>query len=208
MKSLIPREPTMPELSAGQLQMITDVVFGPQVPLQNGDLIFVFSSAQAGIWQATLQAWRQGLAPQIFVTGGQSKTADAEYAAYVGDRTENAIITEKLIANGVPTTAIIGEDRSANSLENVIFATEVFDFTTIKRVVFITKAHVVGRHWRTLKQHLPATVELIPYSYVAEYNGITVTRDNWVASAVGRARVWGEYLRIQAYSEKGDIAPM
>lgn len=208
MKSLIPREPTMPELSAGQLQMITDVVFGPQVPLQNGDLIFVFSSAQAGIWQATLQAWRQGLAPQIFVTGGQSKTADAEYAAYVGDRTENAIITEKLIANGVPTTAIIGEDRSANSLENVIFATEVFDFTTVKRVVFITKAHVVGRHWRTLKQHLPATVELIPYSYVAEYNGITVTRDNWVASSVGRARVWGEYLRIQAYSEKGDIAPM
>lgn len=208
MKSLIPREPVMPDLSAKQLAEITAIVFGPQVTIQPGDLIFVFSAPQAGIWETTLIAWQAGLAPQVFVTGGQSKTADAQYQQLVGDRSENAIITEKLIAGGIPTTAIVGENRSSNSLENVVFATEVFDFSTIKRLLFVTKAHVVGRHWRTLKQHLPATVELIPYSFVAEYNGVPVNRDNWYMSAVGRARVWGEYLRIQAYSEKGDIAAM
>lgn len=206
MKSLIPREPEMPALNATQLAEVTAMVFGPDVAIQPGDLIFVFSAPQVGIWETTLAAWQAGLAPQVFVTGGQSKTADAQYHQLVGTRTENAIITEKLVAGGIPAAELVGENRSSNSLENVVFATEVFDFATIKRLLFVTKAHVVGRHWRTLKQYLPATVELIPYSFVAEYNGVTVSRDNWHLSEVGRARVWGEYLRIQAYSEKGDIA--
>lgn len=208
MKSLIPREPKMPKLTSQQLEMITEIVFGPELPVQTSDLIFVFSAPQTGIWQTTLSAWQQQLAPKIFVTGGQSKTAGAAYQKLVGNQTENALITKRLVDHGVPVAAIIGEDRSSNSLENVVFATQVFDFTTIKRLLFVTKEHVVGRHWRTLKQHLPANVELIPYSYAAEYDGVTVRRDNWQASAVGRSRVWGEFLRIQAYSEKGDIAPI
>lgn len=201
----IAREPKVPPLSQIEINHLTKIVFGPLIPLARCDVIFVFGGVHPGHWQTALTAYQHGMADKIIVTGGRSNTNDLEYQRLIGTQTECAIIVEHLLAAGVPKTAIISEDNSTNSLENVVYACEKFDFKTVKSVLFVTKEHVVGRHWRTLAQYLPADIKLIPDSFPCVYEDTLVTRTNWMDSVVGRKRVWGEYLRINAYSKKGDI---
>ena len=46
------------------------------------------------------------------------------------------------------------------------------------------------------KYNLPNSISL----------NIEITKDNWYKTELYRKRVYGEYLRIKKYSEKGDIA--
>ncbi len=64
---------------------------------------------------------------------------------------------------------------------------------------------MTGRQWRTLAKHLPARLTHVPYTFDAIYEGIPISRDTWMTSELGRSRVWGEYLRILQYGNKGDI---
>lgn len=202
---IIPREPQVPQLNSQEIHELTEIVFGPKVAIQKCDVIFVFGGTQTGNWQTPIQAYNHGLGKKIIITGGQSKTAGSKYKTMMGDNSEADLIKKKLIAAGISDDEMIIEDQSTNSLENVIFACQKFDFNKINSILFITKSHVVGRHWRTLAQHVPSNLTLIPYSFDADYGGVFVTQDNWMTTTIGRSRVWGEYLRIQTYIEKGDI---
>ena len=64
---------------------------------------------------------------------------------------------------------------------------------------------MAGRQWRTLAKHLPNHLKFIPFTFDAAYEGISLSRDNWMDTEMGRSRVWGEYLRIIHYGKKGDI---
>lgn len=202
---VIAREPVVPTLNKADIKRLTEIVFGPVVPIIPCDVIFVFGGINPGHWQTALKAYQDNLGSKIIVTGGRSKTAEPGYQKLIGAQTECEIISRHLIAAGVPKTAIVGENTSTNSLENVLFACSKFDFSTVNKVLFVTKSHVVGRHWRTLKQYLDTGVKLVPASFNCRYDDILVTRNNWMDSMVGRKRVWGEYLRIQTYGNKGDI---
>lgn len=74
--------------------------------------------------------------------------------------------------------------------------------------MFICKSHATGRQLRTLTKYLPATIDYIPYTFNAEYSGNIVSRQEWMNSDIGQSRVWGEYLRILHYRQKGDITPL
>lgn len=63
---------------------------------------------QARADQAAL-LYRQGLAPWIIASGGGGK----------GRRTEAAVLTRVLVAAGVPATAILPEDRSHDTIQNI-----------------------------------------------------------------------------------------
>ncbi len=68
-----------------------------------------------------------------------------------------------------------------------------------------TPSHVTGRQWRTLAKHLPDHLNFIPFTFNATYKGISISRDTWMDTEVGKSRIWGEYLRILHYGKKGDI---
>jgi uncharacterized SAM-binding protein YcdF (DUF218 family) len=69
--------------------------------------------------------WRQGLAPRIFVAGGTTGTAQ---------RSEAAAGRDWLVARGLPEAAILLEDRSQHTLENL----------------FNVRAEMRKAGWRTL----------------------------------------------------------
>ncbi|HJW44808.1 MAG TPA: YdcF family protein [Geothrix sp.] len=69
--------------------------------------------------------WRQGLAPRIFVAGGTTGTAR---------RSEAEAGRDWLVAQGVPEAAVLLEDRSQHTLENL----------------FNVRAHMRAEGWRTL----------------------------------------------------------
>lgn len=140
------------------------------------------------------------------MTGGRSLTGQA-HPDWEGE-TEADVIIGHLLAAGVPLEAIVAEKVSTNTLENVTCAKAVFDFSTIKTLMFICKAHATGRQWRTLAKHLPSELTYMPYAFETSYQGTVIGRDNWWESEPGRSRVWGEYLRICHYGDKGDILPL
>ncbi|MDP1831047.1 MAG: YdcF family protein [Geothrix sp.] len=69
--------------------------------------------------------WRQGFAPRIFVAGGTTGTAA---------RSEAEAGRDWLLARGVPDAAILLEDRSQHTLENL----------------FNVRVHMRAEGWRTL----------------------------------------------------------
>ncbi|MGE7825674.1 YdcF family protein [Paenibacillus sp. NPDC093718] len=118
---------------------------------------------------------------------------------------EAHVIVNKLTEAGIPLHVIMYEDRSRNTLENVLFAKEVFDFNGIDSLLFVCKSRGAGRQYRTLAKYLPQKINCFSYGFDSNYNGQTINRENWMQSSIGRWRVLGEYLRICFYGDRGDL---
>lgn len=196
---LIAKEPAAPVFTKEQIKELTEIVFWKEPDPHPCDVIFVFGGTHSGHWEKAIEAYDRKLGSQVIVTGGYS----SKY-----DKPESHVIVKHLMEAGVPEKDIIFEDRSTNTLENVLFAKKVFDFCKVKSVLFVCKSYAAGCQYRTLAQHLSEKIKFVKFSFDAKFNGIYVTRDNWDSTEIGRRRVWGQYLRIVEYGKKGDILPL
>jgi hypothetical protein len=150
--------------------------------------------------------YRTGVCGRFLVAGGSPANARLPDTWLHGDVPEAVGIRAQLVDLGVPADAITIEDRSTNSSENVVFAKKVFDFGTIKSLVFVAKAHAAGRQYLTLRKHLPRNIKICSHTYnTTGADGIETGRHTWQRSEEGRSIVWGEYLRIVHYGSAGDI---
>jgi hypothetical protein len=204
MQPQIPKDPVVPDLTEVQINELTDIVFLSKEILPC-DAIFVFGGTHPGHWEATIDAYNRGLGKMIIVTGGVSPTG-IKHENWV-DKTvpEAHVIVNKLTEAGIPLNVIVYEDRSRNTLENVLFAKEVFNFDAIESLLIVCKSHGAGRQYRTLAKHLPKKINYYSYGFDSNYNGQTINRENWMQSSIGRSRVLGEYLRICFYGDRGDL---
>jgi uncharacterized SAM-binding protein YcdF (DUF218 family) len=204
----IPRFPETPPLSDAQVAALTRIVFlDPSGEPAVCDLAFLFGGTHPGLWRAAAEVYQRGLAPLLLVTGGVEARGHQGGAPI----SEARFLADKLIAAGIPETSLILEERSTNTRENAVFATEVFDFETIESMLLVCKSYAAGRQYRTLRRHLPAGVRILPYPFdttATAREGPLITREDWSESAEGRARVFGEYLRIVAYGARGEIEPL
>ncbi|WP_137789113.1 YdcF family protein [Bacillus sp. E(2018)] len=211
MNPIIPKEPIIPEFTESDVEFLTAITFEKELRPQKCDALFVFSGTHSGHWEKVIEAYNLNYVDTIIVTGGRSLTG-IPHPDWDGntDRevSEARVIVSCLVSAGIPIQDIIIEEKSTNSLENVICALEVFDFTKIHTLMVVCKSHATGRQIRTLKKYLPNQMEYIPFTFNTVYNGTEVNRNNWAETEVGRKRVWGEYLRINHYGSKGDILPL
>lgn len=87
--------------------------------------------------------WHAGIAPLILPCGGRGRFPPTEAMA----------ITALLIAAGVPPSAIVIEDRSTTTLENIRFALPILRTHGATRVMIVTdithgpRAALVARHF-------------------------------------------------------------
>lgn len=72
-------------------------------------------------------------------------------------------------------------------------------------VGFLGKTQSAGREFLILKKYLPNS-EILQYTWIAQHYEQPITADSWHTFEQGRQRVWGEFLRIKKYGERGDIA--
>ncbi|MGF2615831.1 YdcF family protein [Rossellomorea vietnamensis] len=208
MKPIISKEPDTPQFTETRVKDLTTIVFGERKELKNCDALFVFSGTHPGHWEKAIEAYQRGLCKKVIVTGGKSLTGVPHPNWGCETLNEADVIISHLLDGGVPFDKIIKENKSSNSLENVLFAKEIFDFSSLRSLMFICKSHAAGRQERTLRKHLGEHLEFIPFSFAAEYKGIKIERETWSESETGRSRVWGEFLRILTYGERGDIASL
>jgi hypothetical protein len=208
MNPIISKEPKAPEFTERKIKDLTEIVFGEQKELTECDVLFVFSGTHPGHWEKAIEAYQRNLCQTIIVTGGRSLTGVPHQEWNRGEATEAEVIISYLLKAGVPSEKIKYENRSTNSLENVLYAKKIYDFTSTRSIMYVCKSHVAGRQERTLLKHLGDDLRYIPFSFDAEYKGTKITRSTWSYSETGRNRVWGEFLRILKYAERGDISPL
>jgi len=192
----IPREGEVPALDERQIAEITRIVFVPSAP-EPADVLFVFGTAQAD-WDGLAGLVRDEFAPRVVLSGQIGKLF------YETGKPIAHVMRDELVAREVPTERIDIQDRSTNTLEDVSFSLPLLQGAG--RILWAAKAHHSGRCARTLRRFFPS-IPLPAFIFAGLYGGAPVTAENWWTTEVGRARVWGEYVRIRTYSERGDIAP-
>jgi hypothetical protein len=210
MKPIIHKEMEMPVMNRKQLGHITDLTFSRRETIRKCDAIFVFSGTHPGHWEKAIEAYNLNLARKIIVTGGRSVTGNA-HPQWAGRKspniTEASVIISYLLQGGIPNEKIIYENKSTNSLENVLYAKDIIDFSNIDSLLVICKSHAAGRQIRTLMKHFPEGLSFIPYTFNTKYNDTVVSRSSWMNTEIGRKRVWAEYLRIIHYGQIGHLVP-
>ncbi|MEJ2747932.1 MAG: YdcF family protein, partial [Anaerolineae bacterium] len=172
---------------------------------QPADLLFVFGTSV--IDEQTLQQISQDVAngfyPWIMVTGLVGR------AYYETGQPVAHFLRDKFIAGSIPTSKILVQDRSTNTLEDLQFSLEILEKQQIhpQHIAFLSKAHHSGRCFLTMRRFFP-NLPLYPITYTAEYDGVPVAPENWTQHPAARNRVYGEYLRIIKYAGRGDIAAL
>jgi uncharacterized SAM-binding protein YcdF (DUF218 family) len=200
----IPREVAVEGLPQEAIEHITRTVFVASEFLP-ADLLFIFgtSTIDNEVLKSVARDCRQGRFPKVLVTGLSGRLY------YETGESLASIMRDELIAHGVPSDVILVQDRSTNTLEDVAFSLDVLEKHDISpnSIAFLCKAHHSGRCLRTLRKFFPSQT-LLPITYVVEYEGVRVSREDWYQHQVSRGRVYGEYLRIIEYTRRRDIAQL
>lgn len=178
-----------------EIKKITNYIFLKSLP-QKADLALVFGTRHQEAINKVCELYHNGLIPKILISGGINR---------VTGENEALEMSQKLIKLGVNQIDIILENKSTNSLENVLYSKKVieqnFGFEKIKKIIAVVKHYHSRRALMTLKKHFPNDIELIPVTY--EIYGFT--RNNWFNSKLGRDKVLAEWNKIPEYLAKGDI---
>lgn len=200
----IEKEPDVPELSVEQIKIITDLCFRADDVLEPADLIFVFGSSHCvqELSAIVTDLLLKKISRRVFITGGKPDYVDSKKI----DKEESSLIFDYFNKESFADVEFYTENKSNHTTENVTEALKVLDFSNFTKIIYIFKSHASGRGYLTLKKYLSNT-KLMQKSFNASYHDdLVITRENWYKTALGRKRVWGEYLRIKKYSERGDIA--
>lgn len=182
---------------------MTRTVFVEPDPKQ-ADVIFVFGSSQ-GDWKTV--AHSRNLAPVIYIAGG------VEHEHFSG-KSESAVIWHTLRYYGVSREQMRLNRKycSRNTKEDAKYGRLFFERNRIpcKRLLFVCKSFHGGRCLRTLQKFFPGS-KLFPLICPFHHNGYKIgndLREWWPQHVWSRSLVFGEYLRIRTYAERGDIASL
>lgn len=198
-------------LSSALIHEITAMVFDfPSPPMRPCDVIFIFGGSHPGLWQTTAAAFHKGLGRDVVVTGGHKPGVHPHPAWVDGDTPESHVIRRELVRLSVPEERIFFEDRSTNTLENVLFAREVYDFSAVRSILAVCKNYGVGRQCRTLSQRMGNAITVIPYPFDAEAggSGVVVTRQTWMEHEKSRVLVLAQVGKIIRYGRLGHLLPV
>lgn len=182
-------------MEKNEINKITEYIFLNSLP-QKAHLAIIFGTRHKVALETVFQLYQKGLIPKVLLSGGINKTTG---------QNEAEDMAKNLIAMGIKRDDLILENKSTNSLENVLFSKDKIEqeigFQNIKKIIAVVKHYHSRRALMTLKKHFPKTVELIPVTY--EIYGFT--KDNWFESEAGREKVLDEWEKIPKYLAKGDI---
>ena len=168
---------------------------------ENADCIIVLGSIKAAKYRVpvAVEAYKAGRASKLMLCGGKLRDfPDGEYS-------EAEHMRQAALALGVAEEDIILEDRSQNTVENILFALVelqcAFWLNKVRRVLLVTTAYHMRRSLAIARYLLPDHIEIIP----CPANDNNTRRDNWMNTPVGIARAKGEAMKIVSYVMDGII---
>lgn len=148
----------------------------------------IFGTNQAIPATMVAQRYHRGLAPLIIVTGGVNR--------------HNGIIEGQefrrlLIDSDVPESAVRGEDRSANTWQNVEFTLPFLrEALTLGLPLTAVSKWYHRRAVNVLRTLLPEAASFYAISWEPIYSGSPITRRNWPETPERRQKVLREQQEV------------
>lgn len=177
---------------------ISEFIFVSDTP-RKVDAIFLPGGSHPEQPEYAAELYKQGIAPILIVSGGVSVKKQrfdgvkSKADIYNGDyKTDCEFLTDALNINGVPKSAIYGEDKSGHTRDNAFFSKKVADENglSIKTAIIVCKAFHARRCLMLYQMAFPdVEIKVCP---IRCYN---ITKDNWYQTEQGIDRVLGELAR-------------
>lgn len=177
---------------------ITDYIFVSDGP-EKADAIFLPGGSFPEQPEYAAGLYQEGFAKWLIPSGGISVKRDrwpgvrSKSDLYNGDyQSDCEFLTDVLLKNGVPASAIIGENQSGHTRDNAFFSRKTMDEKgiEIKTALIVCKAFHARRCLMLYQMAFPH-VEL----RVCPVHCYNITKDNWYQSENGIDRVLGELAR-------------
>ena len=180
------------------LNDISDFIFISDPP-ENADIIFIPGGSYPELPEYAAGLYKEGYAPLVLPSGRYS----VKHGVFLGSRsnaelypgpyhTEFQFMEDVLIKNGVPSDAILKEDRSQYTQQNAFFSRAVTDRNglTIKKAIIVCKAFHARRCLTYWQIAYPETDFC-----VCPVSPDGITKENWFKTEKGVDRVLGELAR-------------
>ncbi len=182
------------------ISLISDYIFIEDKDLK-GDVGIVFGTWN--VWKESIdlaeKLFAKGVVPKFIVSGGKNP----ESGIIEGD-----LMASELERLGVPRRNIFVENRSTNTLENVLFSKHIIEHElgigNVKVITAVVKNFHARRVSMTLRKQFPEDIKF----RIAAYESLhfPFNRGNWHKTRAGKQHVMGELIKIQKYLKKGDVA--
>ncbi len=175
--------------------------------LKKADCIMVLGSHDERVAAYAAQLYHDGWAPLIVCSGGLGRHTQGLW-----DETEASHFARIIRSTRVPADAILTEDTSTNTGENILLSKALLMRSGInpKRVIVVHKPYMERRAYATIQKQWPDVDAIItsPPFTLENYPNGTITKDALINIMVGdlqRIKVYGEN-GFQAYQEiPGDV---
>lgn len=177
---------------------LTDFIFVEDAP-EPADLIFIPGGSYGEIAENAAELYHEGYAPLILVSGKYSITAGHftgvnSPAAYRGNsyRTECEFLTDVLLKNQVPPTAILQEEKATFTYENAIYARAMTDRLglSVRTAILSCQAYHAKRCLLYFSLLYPDTRFLVCPAVTRD-----ISRENWQKDPEKTDLVLGEVER-------------
>lgn len=159
---------------------------------ENADCIIVLGSVSATKYRVPVgvNAYLAGRAKKIMMCGGKMRQLSNEKTS------EAELMRNKALELGVPESAIIIEDKSLNTVENILCALVELQRTmwlnNVKSILLVTTSFHMRRSLHIAKYLFPAHIKVL----TCPADDTTTRRDNWMNTLEGIERAKAEAMNI------------
>ena len=168
--------------------------------LTPADVILVLGSNDVRVGEHGARLFLQGLAPLMLFSGNVGRLTAGRF-----EKSEAATFADAAVRLGVPRSAILIEDTSTNTGENIDRSRALLASAGVQpsRIILVQKPYMERRAWATFKQRWPepdlqVTSPPIPYE---DYPTPQIPRDLVINILVG------DVQRMRVYAERGFQVP-
>ena len=165
-------------------------------PLQKCDAIFVLGSHDTRVAEWGAQLWLDEWAPLLIVSGGLGRLTKESWS-----QTEAALFAEIAMKKGVPEKAILVEDRSTNTGENIQFTKQLLEEKglVLNRFLLVQKPYMERRSLATFLKQWPGKEICV--------SSPTISLNDYPTKELPLEKVInimvGDLQRIRLYAENG-----
>lgn len=201
MKREINKKPIVPILTNKTINYLTQLCFKYET-IKNTDGVFIFGTniLQKKAANHIENILYHSQAKKCIITGGIANYHESKYESIP----ESVTIYKNIDTEKFKNVDFYLEQKSKNNLENVNNAIKIIDFTSLESIICISHSYASNRSVQTLRNVFSKKIYSCPYDIYGE-NKILVDKSAWSKNEEGKAIVWGEYLRIKTYGERGDF---